>query len=129
MSWVYSDQVKCHFLHPQNFLEEAESEFKFNAKGKSGNMRCGDEMVFWLQIEGGKIVDLRWQTFGCASAIASTSVLSEMAKGLTLAAAKKLTAKDVAAALGGLPKQKVHCSLLGDQALKAAIADYERSRS
>ena len=128
MSWAYSDEVKRHFLHPKNFLEGDESDFRFNAKGRSGNMRCGDEMVFWLWIEDGRIVDLRWQTFGCASAIASTSVLSEMAKGKTLEQAGKISAKDIENALAGLPKQKIHCSVLGDQALKDAIADY-KSRS
>ncbi|HPT97718.1 MAG TPA: iron-sulfur cluster assembly scaffold protein [Armatimonadota bacterium] len=125
MSWVYSEKVKDHFMNPRNILEDEES-FEADGRGVTGNVKCGDEMLVLIKVdkERGIITDCRWRTYGCASAIASTSVLSEMVKGMPLDEAYKLGAKDVNRALGGLPEHKVHCSVLGDKALRAAINDY-----
>jgi len=122
--WAYSDAVKDHFLEPRNFLMGDEKQFDFNAKGSVGNRVCGDEMTMYLKIKDDKIIDLRWKTYGCASAIASTSALSELAKGKTLNAALKISPAAIADHLGGLPKRKFHCSVLGSEALAAAIAGY-----
>jgi NifU-like protein len=128
-SWFYSDKVKEHFLSPQNFVKD-ESEIKdFNGYGKVGNVKCGDIMEMWIKIEDGKIVGCKWKTFGCASAIASTSVLSEMVienGGMKVEDALKITGNDIKERLGGLPQIKIHCSILGDQALREAIKDYEK---
>jgi nitrogen fixation NifU-like protein len=124
-TWLYTDKVKEHFMHPRNLLED-ESKFDADGKGVIGNIKCGDEMVVVIKVDKAKqtIADLKWKTYGCASAIASTSVLSELAIGKTLDEAYKLSAHDIAAALGGLPEHKIHCSVLGDKALRAAIDDY-----
>ncbi|MDD5669588.1 MAG: iron-sulfur cluster assembly scaffold protein [Candidatus Omnitrophica bacterium] len=123
--WMYSDIVKDHFMHPRNVLTD-ESTFQPDGKGIIGNIKCGDEMIVVIKVdkEKGTIKECKWKTYGCASAIASTSVLSELAIGKTLEAAYHLTSKDIAAALGGLPEHKIHCSVLGDKALRAAIDDY-----
>ncbi|ERP31808.1 iron-sulfur cluster assembly scaffold protein [Chitinivibrio alkaliphilus] len=125
--WVYSEVVKDHFINPRNAWKNDE-DFAYDCMGKDGNVQCGDEMLFALQIdaETEKIIDCRWQTFGCASAIASTSMLSEAIKGLTLEEAMKITPKDITERLGGLPDNKIHCSVLGDKALCAAANDYFR---
>lgn len=123
--WMYSDIVKDHFMHPRNVLTD-ESSFQPDGKGIIGNIKCGDEMIVVIKVDKkkGTIKECKWKTYGCASAIASTSVLSELAIGKTLEAAYRLTSKDIAAALGGLPEHKIHCSVLGDKALRAAIDDY-----
>jgi len=123
--WMYSDIVKDHFMHPRNVLTD-ESSFQADGKGIIGNIKCGDEMIVVIKVDKkkGTIKECKWKTYGCASAIASTSVLSELAIGKTLEAAYRLTSKDIAAALGGLPEHKIHCSVLGDKALRAAIDDY-----
>jgi NifU-like protein involved in Fe-S cluster formation len=127
--WFYSPEVKKHFLTPQNFLKN-ESEVKdFNGYGKVGNIKCGDLMEMWIKVKDEKIKDVKWRTFGCASAIASTSMLSVMIKekgGMKLTDALKLTGKDIMDRLGGLPAIKIHCSVLGDQALRAAVNDYTK---
>lgn len=123
MEWLYTDIVKDHFMHPRNVLHD-ESSFAADGRGVIGNIKCGDEMVVMIKVNKGIITDCKWRTYGCASAIASTSVLSEMAKGKTLDDAYRLTSKDIAKALGGLPEHKIHCSVLGDKALRAAIEDY-----
>ena len=125
-SWVYSDIVKDHFLNPRNFLMGDESKFDYDVCGIVGNPICGDQMKMYLKIDPktNKIADIRWKTYGCASAIASTSALSEMAKGKTLDDALKITAKDIDNYLGTLPKHKFHCSILGHDALKDAIEKY-----
>ncbi|MFA6548037.1 MAG: iron-sulfur cluster assembly scaffold protein [Candidatus Magasanikbacteria bacterium] len=130
--WLYSDIVKDHFFNPRNFMKYGEEEkFKFNGMGRVGSPACGDEMVLWLSIDPKteKIIDCRWRTFGCGSAIASTSVLSEMITekgGMKLDDALKIKPQDILARLGGLPDRKVHCSVLGDKALQAAVNDYFR---
>lgn len=125
--WVYSDIVKDHFLNPRNFLMGDESRFDYDAVGLVGNPICGDQMKMYLQIKDDIITDIRWKTYGCASAIASTSALSELAKGKTLDEALKITAKDIDDYLGNLPKHKFHCSILGHDALKDAIEKYRES--
>lgn len=123
--WVYTDIVKDHFLHPRNLLLD-EARFKADGRGVIGNIKCGDEMVVVIQVDKKKntISDLKWKTYGCASAIASTSVLSELAIGKTLDEAYALSSRDIAKALGGLPEHKIHCSVLGDKALRSAIDDF-----
>jgi len=126
-NWLYSDTVKEHFMNPRNILKDEEN-FLEDGKGIAGNIKCGDQMMMLIQVDKEKntIKDCRWLTYGCASAIASTSVLSEMIKGMTLDEAYHLTPKDVVKGLGSLPEHKIHCSVLGDKALRAAINDYYR---
>ena len=126
-NWVYSDIVKDHFLEPRNVLRGEESDFKHNAKGVVGNVVCGDQMIVLLQIEDDIIKDIRWQTYGCASAIASTSMMSEIVKGINIKEAYKITPETIAAKLDGLPPNKFHCSVLGDGALREAIDDYQKN--
>ncbi len=126
--WVYSDIVKDHFLNPRNFLMGDESQFDYDATGLVGNPICGDQMKMFIKVKDGKIEDVRWKTYGCASAIASTSALSEMAKGKTLDEALGITAEDIDDYLGKLPKHKFHCSILGHDALKDAIKNYRSKK-
>ena len=122
--WVYSEVVKDHFLHPRNYLMGDESKFDYDAMGQVGNPICGDQMRMYIKVKDGKIADLRWKTYGCASAIASTSALSELAKGRTLDEALKIDAHEIDDYLGNLPKHTFHCSILGHDALRAAIEKY-----
>ena len=122
--WIYSDIVKDHFLNPRNFLFGDESQFDFDAVGIVGNPICGDQMKMYIKVKDDKIEDVRWKTYGCASAIASTSALSELAKGKTLDEATRISAKDIDDYLGNLPKHKFHCSILGHQALADAVKNY-----
>lgn len=130
--WLYSDTVKEHFFNPRNFMHYGEEEkFKFNGMGRVGSPACGDEMVLWIMVDKktDQIIDCRWRTFGCGSAIASTSVLSEMLVekgGMKIDDALKIRPQDIMERLGGLPDRKVHCSVLGDKALQAAVNDYFR---
>ncbi|MBR0479768.1 iron-sulfur cluster assembly scaffold protein [Candidatus Saccharibacteria bacterium] len=126
--WVYSDIVKEHFLNPRNFLMGDESKFDYDAAGLVGNPICGDQMKMFIKVLDDKIVDLRWKTYGCASAIASTSALSELAKGKTLDEALKISAKDIDDYLGNLPRHKFHCSVLGHEALADAIKNYREAK-
>lgn len=123
--WVYSEKVKDHFMHPRNVLTD-EAKYHEDGRGIVGNIKCGDEMVVAIKVDRkkGTIADCKWKTYGCASAIASTSILSEIVKGMTLDDAYHITAKDIAKELGGLPEHKIHCSVLGHKALRAAIEDY-----
>ena len=120
MAMDYSEKVMEHFAHPHNVgvLEDA------NGVGEVGNAKCGDIMKMYLKIENGIIEDVKFQTFGCASAIATSSIATDMIKGQPLDEALKLTNQAVVEALDGLPAVKVHCSVLAEQAIKAAIADY-----
>ncbi|MDR3114406.1 MAG: iron-sulfur cluster assembly scaffold protein [Treponema sp.] len=122
--WLYSDTVKDHFTNPRNVLLDDESSFPADARGQTGNIRCGDQMLMLLKIKDDIITDVRWKTYGCASAIASTSMLSEVIKGMNIRDAYKIKPQDLVEKLGGLPAYKIHCSVLGDKALRTAIDDY-----
>ncbi|MDQ7826845.1 MAG: iron-sulfur cluster assembly scaffold protein [Candidatus Eremiobacteraeota bacterium] len=125
MAWDYSETLKDHFFNPRNILEVPEEEYRADGIGEVGNVKCGDMMKMYVQIDDSEhITDCKWKTYGCASAIGSTSLLSEMVKGMTIDEALKITPDDIAKALGGLPSQKFHCSVLGDKALRAAFEDY-----
>ncbi len=126
--WVYSELVKEHFLSPRNFLMGDESQYTYDAVGTVGNPICGDQMRMFLQIRDNRIVDVKWKTYGCASAIASTSALSELVKGKTLDQALQIGPEEITAYLGGLPKHKFHCSVLGHEALAEAIKTYRANR-
>ena len=128
--FAYSDIVKEHFLNPRNFLMGDESAWPADAIGLVGNPICGDQMKMFLRIDEATdtITDVRWKTYGCASAIASTSALSELIKGKTLDAALLVTPEEIATYLGGLPEKKHHCSILGTSALQDAIKNYKSPR-
>lgn len=131
--WVYSEIVKDHFFHPRNLLVDLNvDEGQYNGLGRVGSPACGDEMKMWLKIDPKteKIKDCKWRTFGCASAIAATSMLSVMLTengGCTVDEAMKITPQDITLRLGGLPNRKIHCSVLGDKALRQAINHYFRN--
>lgn len=130
-NWYYSDKVKEHFLNPKNFITEDPKKGEFNAYGEAGSAACGDIMKMWVKIdpETRKIKDLKWRTWGCATAIASTSAFSEMVtkKGeMTVEEAVKITPHDIAKYLGGIPPRKFHCSVLADQAFRNAVKDYSK---
>ncbi len=130
-SWFYTDVVKEHFFHPKNFLEEREDMARFNAVGKVGSPACGDELRVWMRVDPatGRIAEFKWKTFGCGSAIASTSMASVIVTeggGMTLEQARRLKPQDIMERLGGLPQRKFHCSVLCDKALRDAINDYYR---
>jgi nitrogen fixation NifU-like protein len=122
--WLYSDTVKDHFTNPRNVLFEDEESFPADARGMTGNIKCGDQMLMLLKIKDDIITDVRWKTYGCASAIASTSMLSETIKGMNIRDAYNIRPEDLVEKLGGLPDYKIHCSVLGDKALREAINDY-----
>jgi nitrogen fixation NifU-like protein/NifU-like protein len=130
-TWLYSKRVKEHFFNPRNIMKEGEEKkFKADGVGVVGSPVCGDMMKVWIKVDPKtqRIKECKWRTFGCASAIASTSIMSEMVKGMKIKKAMKITAKDILKELGGLPPNKIHCSVLGDQALKAAIEDYLKNK-
>ena len=122
---MYSQKVIDLFMNPKNVgrIDDADGV------GEVGNPVCGDVMKMYLKIENDRIVDVKFETFGCAAAIATSSMVTEMVKGKTLDEALKVTNKDVAEALDGLPPQKLHCSLLAEEGIKAAIEDYLAKKS
>ena len=117
---LYSDKVMEHFTNPHNVGELPDA----NGVGVVGNAKCGDSMKMYLKIEGGTITDVKFKTFGCGAAIATSSIATDMIKGKSIEDALKLTNKAVVEALDGLPPAKIHCSVLAEQAVKAALADY-----
>ncbi len=117
---VYSDKVMEHFMNPRNVGEIENAD----GVGEEGNPVCGDMMTFYIKVKDDRLEDVRFKTFGCGAAIAVSSMVSEMAKGKTIDEVLKITPQKVATMLEGLPKNKMHCSNLGAQALHRAIADY-----
>ena len=117
---LYSAKVMDHFSNPRNVGEMPDA----TAVGEVGNAKCGDIMKIYLKIENDIIADVKFKTFGCASAIATSSIATELIKGKPLSEALELTNKAVVEALGGLPAVKIHCSVLAEEAVKTAIADY-----
>ncbi len=129
--WLYSDIVKDHFFNPRNMLLD-EKNYVADGVGMVGSPACGDMMAIWIQIdkESKKITECKWRTFGCASAIASTSMLSLMVTengGMLISRARKIQPEAIIERLGGLPDRKYHCSVLGHLALREAIQDYEKN--
>ena len=119
---LYTETVMDHFMNPRNVGEIPDAD----GVGEVGNAKCGDIMKMYLKIKDDKIEDVKFETFGCGSAIASSSMATEMIKGKTLEEATAVTNKQVVEALGGLPAHKLHCSVLAEQAVKAALSDYYR---
>ena len=117
---LYSEKVFDHFTNPRNVGEIPDA----NGVGEVGNARCGDIMKMYLKIEDGVIEDIKFKTFGCGAAIATSSIATEMIKGKPIEEALKLTNEAVIEALDGLPAVKIHCSVLAEQAVKAALSDY-----
>lgn len=117
---IYSEKVMDHFSNPRNVGELADA----NGIGEVGNAKCGDIMKMYVKINAGAVEDVRFKTFGCGAAIATSSIATEMIKGKPVDEALKLTNKAVVEALDGLPTAKLHCSVLAEQAIKTAIADY-----
>lgn len=121
---AYSKKVMDHFMNPRNTGEIADA----NAVGEVGNPVCGDIMKMYLKINNNVIEDVKFKTFGCGAAVATSSIATEMIKGKTVEEALKLSNKAVIEALDGLPPAKIHCSVLAEQAVKAAISDYYRKQ-
>jgi nitrogen fixation protein NifU and related proteins len=120
----YSDLVMDHFANPRNMGEIADA----SAVGDVGNPTCGDMMRLYLKIENGIIIDAKFKTFGCGAAIASSSILTEMLIGKKVEDAMKISNEAVAEALGGLPPVKIHCSVMAEEAVKAALDDFEKRK-
>ena len=125
MAGPYSAKVMDHFMNPRN-VGEIENA---SGVGEVGNPACGDMMRLYLKVEDGRIVDAKFRTFGCGAAIASSSMLTEMIKGKTIAEAREITNRHVADALDGLPPVKIHCSVMAEEAVKSALDDYAKKHT
>ncbi len=121
---MYTEQVMEHFYNPHNMGEIENAD----GIGEVGNPKCGDIMRMYIKVDDGVITDVKFKTFGCGSAIATSSIATDMVKGHTIEEALTLSNKAVVEALGGLPAHKIHCSVLAEQAIKAAVSDYYRRR-
>ncbi len=121
---AYSEKVIEHFQHPRNVGEIPDAD----GVGQVGNPVCGDVMKLFIRVKDGRITDVKFKTFGCGAAIATSSMVTELVKGMTIEDALRVTKKNVADALDGLPPVKMHCSNLAEDALKAAIEDYLKKR-
>jgi nitrogen fixation NifU-like protein len=121
MSLNYTKKTISHFLHPQNLGDIKDAD----ARASIGNMVCGDQLAFSIKVKDGIIKDIKFLSFGCASNIATASVLTEKVKGMSIAQAKNLDWQKIVKELGGLPNQKVHCSILAVEGLRKVIAEYE----
>ncbi len=121
---MYNDVVMDHFQNPRNVGDMADA----SSVAEVGSQECGDTMKVYIKVKDDKIEDIKFQTYGCAAAIASSSIATEMVKGKAIDEAKKLTKNDVVEKLGGLPEQKIHCSLLAVDGILGAIESYEKSR-
>ena len=124
MSELYTEKVKDHFFNPRNVGEIKDAD----GIGTVGNPRCGDVMTMYIKVKDDKIVDIKFKTYGCAAAIASSSIATELVKGKSIKEAMKLSRNDVADELGGLPEIKMHCSNLAADALKKAISNYQEKQ-
>ena len=122
---MYSEKVMEHFAHPRNVGEITDAD----GIGKVGNPQCGDVMWLYIKVKDNIITDIKFKTFGCGAAIATSSMITEIAKGKTIEEAKKISRQDVAESLDGLPPTKMHCSNLAADALRDAIKDYEAKRA
>ncbi len=128
-SWAYTQEVRDHFFKPKNILWEKPADAQYDAEGIVGSPACGDVMRVWINVNPKKdtITDFKWRTFGCASAIAATSMLSVMVTekgGMKIEKALQIRPQDIIKRLGGLPDRKIHCSVLGDKALRTALNDW-----
>ena len=119
---AYTEKLLSHFKNPHNQGSIKDAD----AVGQVGNKRCGDIMKVYLKIKDDKIADIKFETLGCAAAIATSSVLTDLAKGKTLADAVKISKNDIVAELGGIPAEKFHCSILAEEALKLAVDNYKK---
>ncbi|MCI5751810.1 MAG: Fe-S cluster assembly scaffold protein NifU [Oscillospiraceae bacterium] len=119
---IYSEKVMDHFANPRNVGEIEDAD----GVGEVGNAKCGDIMKMYIKVNDGIITDVKFKTFGCGAAVATSSIATEMIKGKSIEEALKLTNKAVMEALDGLPPQKIHCSVLAEQAMKSALSDYYR---
>ena len=125
MAGPYSEKVMDHFMNPRNVGEIENAD----GVGEVGNPACGDMMRLYLKVEDGKVVEAKFRTFGCGAAIASSSMLTEMIKGKSVEEARAITNQQVSEALDGLPPVKIHCSVMAEQAVKAALDDYVKKHS
>jgi nitrogen fixation NifU-like protein len=126
MQQMYNEKVIDYFMNPRNVGGIPDAD----GVGEVGNPRCGDVMKIYLDVDENEVIrDVKFETFGCAAAIATSSMATEMVKGLTIEQALKITNREVAGELGGLPPEKLHCSLLAEEALRAAVANYRERKS
>jgi len=128
-TWAYTDVVKEHFFYPKNLVTDAAKITDYDGLGMVGSPACGDMMKIWIKVDAqsDRITDMKWQTFGCGSAIAATSMLSVMVTendGMKIDEALKIKPQDITTRLGSLPTRKIHCSVLGDKALRSAINNF-----